>query len=443
MSSSSIDAGLPFVTNAGFSLAKLRSALIARTATVLIALAPVAFSNDMSIVSSARAQEQKSTGHTVRPEIGKPVQAAIDLLKSKRGKEALARVREAEAVADKTPYESYLVDQVRAQASASAGEPAAAARAFEASAASAAAGARERIQFLAAATVQYYVAKEYVKSADVAARYFKEGGADKALRTTYIQALYLGNNFSRAASETLADVQAEEAAGKTPTEMQLQLLADSYQKQRDSSGYGAALEKLVAHYPKRDYWLNAVYGVAGRSGFSERLALDLARLKLATGTMRTATEYVEAAQLSLQAGFPAEAKIMIEQGYASGMLGTGADSDRHKRLRDMAAKNLAEDKKTLGQDDAQVSAAKDGTPLLNAGFNHVLNGNADKGLAMMEQGLRKGGFKRADDARLHLGYAYHLAGHNQKAIQAFKSVQGADGAAGLARLWAVHLGRGS
>jgi hypothetical protein len=158
--------------------------------------------------------------------------------------------------------------------------------------------------------------------------------------------------------------------------------------------------------------------------------------------MRSTGEYVEMAQLALQAGFPAEAKTIVDQGYAAGLLGSGTDADRHKRLRDLTAKNLAEDRKTLGQDDAQTAAAKDGTALFNTGFNYVLNGQSEKGLAMMESALKKGGLKRPDDARLHLGYAYHFAGQNAKAAQHFKSVQGNDGTAALARLWALHVGQG-
>jgi hypothetical protein len=392
-------------------------------------------------LGSALAQER--SGNTVRPEVGKPIQAALELLKSKRGREALAKVREADTVANKTSYEAYIVEQVRAQAAAAAGEAGVAARAFEAAAASSAAPARDRIQFLAAAAVQYLVAKEYAKAVEVAARYFKDGGTDIAIHTTYIQALYLSKDFARSASETLVDVQAEEAAGRTPTEVQLQLLTDSYQKLKDQKGYANALEKLLAYYPKRDYWLNAVYVVAGRAGISDRLALDLARLKLATGTLQTTNEYMEAAQLSLQAGYPAEAQKFIDQGYAAGRLGTGAEAERHKRLRDLAANSLTEDKKTLGQDDAQVAASKDGAALLNMGFNYVLLGSGHKGLELMEQGMRKGGLKHPDDARLHLGYAYHVAGQKQKAIQVLRTIQGGDGSASLARLWIIHLGRGS
>lgn len=394
-------------------------------------------------VGSAQAQEQKGGGNTVRPEIGKPIQAALDLLKSRRGKEALARVQEADAVPNKTSYEAYLVERVRAQAAAAAGDAAGAARAFEATAASSAVSAGERLQFLAAAAGQHYLAKNYGKVAELGARYFRDGGTDKSIRTLYIQALYLGNDFATAGKELLRHIQAEEQAGKTPPEDQLQLLTNVYLKQRDNAAYANALEKLVAYYPKKDYWLAVVHSVGTRPGFSERLALDFARLKLATGTIRTATEYIEAAQLSIQSGLPAEAKKIIDQGYAAGLLGTGTDADRHRRLKDMAAKNLAEDAKSIGQDDAQIAAAKDGTALLNAGINYVLNGNNGKGLEMMEQGMRKGGLKHPDDARLHLGYAYHLAGQNQKAIQLFKTVHGGDGTAALAHLWIIHLGRGS
>lgn len=389
----------------------------------------------------ALAQEPAAKPGTVRPEIGKPVQAALDLLKQKKGKDALTKVREAEAVADKTPHEIFLIDQVRGQAAALAGEASVAARAFEAAANSAAAADKEKLQFLAAAAGQYYLSKDYPKSADLAGRYFKDGGGDKALRTLQVQALYLSNNFAAAAKELLADIQADEQAGKAPTEERLQLLSNAYLKQQNMAGYATAMEKLVAYHPKPDYWLAVIHSMKSRPGFPDRLAIDVGRLKLATGTMRSATEFVEAAQLSLQAGFPAEARKFIDAGYAAGLLGSGPEAERHKRLKDLAAKNLAEDVKTLGQDDAQLAVAKDGTAALNSGLNYVLHGRADKGLAMMESGLAKGGMKHMDDARLRLGYAYYLAGHTQKAIQMFKKAQDAEGTGALARLWAIRLGQ--
>ena len=378
---------------------------------------------------------------TVRAEIGKPVQAALELIKAKKAKEALARLRETDAVKDATPYEAYVVASVRGRAAAMAGDPAAAAAALDAAAGSPAAPAAVRPQLIAAAAEQYYVAKDYGKAAERLARYVKEGGSDPALRTLYIQSLYLGSQYATAERELLADVAADERAGRAPAEERLQLLANVALKQQDSGGYAGALEKLVAYHPKREYWLAAVDATARRAHFPDRLGLDLMRLKLATGTLRGSGEYMDMAQLSLQAGFPAEAKQIIDRGYAGGELGTGAEAARHKRLKDLAAKTLADDDKTLAQDDVQAAAAGDGTALVNGGLNYVLHGQASRGLAMMEKGLKKGGIKHPDEARLHLGYASFLAGDAQRAVAAFKTVQGDDGAAALAHLWLLHLAR--
>jgi hypothetical protein len=404
----------------------------------------IGFCSIALVAASALAQEPGAGAQTVRPEIGKPIQAAIELLKSKKGKEALAKVREAQAVGDRTPYENYLVERVLGQAAAVAGEPSIAARSFENVASSPGSPEGERRQFLAAAASQYYVVKNYAKTTELAARYFKDGGTEKSVRTIYVQALYLGNDFANAAKELTKDLEAEERDGKAPTEEQLQLLANSCSQIKDAACYGKAMEMLVAHYPKRDYWLSVIYSIATRPGFSERLALDVARLKIETGTMRSADEYLDAAQLALQDGFPMDAVRIIDKGYASGILGTGSDAARHKRLKDMAAKNLAEDKKALAREGSQSVAGKDGRALFNEGFNYVLLGKPEQGLALMEKGIRDvKAFRRLEHAKLQLGHAYHLAGQNQKAIQVLKTVQGTDGAAALARLWVIRLSRTS
>jgi hypothetical protein len=381
---------------------------------------------------------------TVRPEVGKPLQAAIDLLKQRRGKEALAQARAAQAVPDKTPYETYLVTRVLGQAAAAAGDHAAAAAALESAAASSAAPEADRRQLLAAAAGQYYALKEYGKAATLATRYFQYGGTDKTIRTIYVQSLYLGGNYGAAARELAQDVENEERAGKNPAEEQLQLLANAYLQSKDTAGYGRAMERLVSMYPKREYWLSVLHNVVTRSGFNERLQIDVARLKLDVGTMRSADEYLEFAQLSLIEGFPMEATRVIEKGYAAGVLGVGSDAARHKRLKDLAAKNLAEDRKAVAEAEKQDPAAKDGKTLFNDGYNLVLHGKSEKGLSMMQQGMKAGGgFRRPDHARLQLGYAYHLAGQNAKALEMFKTVQGTDGAAALARLWVIRLSRTS
>lgn len=392
----------------------------------------------LAFATLASAQDKPPA---VRPEVGKPLQAAIDALKAKRGREALARAREAQEVPNKTPYETYLVTRVLGQAAAAAGESATAGAALESAANSSSAPQADRPQLLAVAAAQYYAAKEYSKAAAAATRYFQYGGSDRSVHMIYVQSLYLGGNYGAAAREMANDLEAEERAGKKPPEDQLQLLANAYLQSKDTAGYGRTIEKLVAYYPKREYWQNAIYNVVTRSGFNDRLQIDVARLKFDLGLLQKSDEYLDFAQLSLIEGFPAEATKVIDKGYAAGVLGTGPEASRHKRLKDLAAKNLAEDRKNLAQAEKGESA-KDGKTLFNDGFNLVLNGRGDKGLSMMQEGIKLGGgFRRPDHAKLQLAYAYHLAGQNDKALQMFKNVQGTDGAAALARLWVLRLNR--
>ncbi len=394
--------------------------------TLLALLAAFALSG---IGSPASAQN-------VRPEVGKPLQAAVEFVKAKKGKEALAKLKEAEAASDRSAYETYLIERTRGQAATSAGEAGLAARSFEAAATSSAAPANDRLPMLAAAAGQYYMAKDYAKAADVAGKYLKDGGSEAGVRTLLVQSLYLGGDLGRASKEIGGLIEAQEQQGKGASEDQLQLWVTICSKLKDAACQARALDKLLTAYPKPSYWQSAIYDVTSASNFPSRLALDVARLKLYVGTMNNTEEYFEAAQLALQEGLPTEAKKIVDKGFAAGLLGTGAEAERHRRLQNMVAKALADDDKTLGQGDAALANAKDGTPLVLTGFNYVTRGQTDKGLAMMEQGISKGGFKRPEDMTLRLGIAQALAGQATKASHTLAGVQG-EGTAALAKLWSI------
>ena len=80
----------------------------------------------ISALPAAYAQEK------VRPEVGKPLQQAQDMLKGKRYKDALAKLREVDGVSGKTPNEAFQIEWTRANAALGAGENDTAAKAFEA-----------------------------------------------------------------------------------------------------------------------------------------------------------------------------------------------------------------------------------------------------------------------------------------------------------------------
>lgn len=375
---------------------------------------------------------------SLRPEVGKPLQAAQELAKGYHYKEALGKISEADAVSGKTPYEIYVVERMRGAVAQEAGDTAIAAKAFESLINSGRLPAADQQKMMEAVAVLNYQSKNYSGAAQWAQRYLKEGGSDPQMRTMLTQAYYLNNDCTGVSNAVQPEIDQDVKAGRSPAEQSLQLLASCYQKQNNGAGYVSVLEQLVSFYPKRSYWADLLHRVETKPGFSDRLDLDLYRLKRATGDFGTADDYMEMTQLSLQAGYPEEAHKVIEEGFASGVLGSGADAARQQRLRALAEKSARQDQQALAQNESQAKSASDGTGLVNVGFAYILEGQAQKGVELIQAGMEKGGLKHPDDAKLHLGVGYWLAGQKAKAVATFKSVQGEDGSRDLARLWVIR-----
>ena len=394
----------------------------------------IVFGVSLFALPAAHAQEK------VRPEVGKPLQQAQDMLKAKRYKEALGKLKEADGVSGKTPNESYLIEFTRANAALGAGENDTAAKAFEAVISSGKAPAASQLSIIDTLVKLYANNKDYASALKWGNRYYKEGGTNPQIRTQMIQAYFQSGDFANSAKESLLDVQADEKAGRKPSEEKLQLLANSYLRQKNTTGYIATIEKLLNHYPKKSLWADVISRLQRKPGFSDRLALDVYRMQLATGNLTATNDYMEMAQLALQAGFPGEAKKVVDEGYTSGALGKGADVDRQKRLRDLVEKRVADNQKVItagGVDEATATAAKDGNALVNLGYNMFTSGQTAKGISLMEAGIKKGDLKRADDAKLRLGTALVQAGQKGKGTQVLKTVQVTDGTQDLANLWMI------
>ena len=370
----------------------------------------------------AHAQSQ-----AVRPEVGKPLQAAAALIKQRKGREALAEVAKAEAVPNRTPYENFLIAQVKASAANLVGDHDTVISASEAVLNSGRASAAQANEMVKAIAVAYYTKKDYAKAAQWAQRYFKEGGNDAAIRTMLLQSQYLGGDCSAVNRSVSAD---ESRA----TEQELQMLLNCYERSKDTGGYVATMEKLVVHYPKKEYWSDLLSRVQKKPGFSDRLALHVYRLKLATGNMNGTNDYMEMAQLALQAGVPAEAKKVVDKGYEVKALGTGQEAARHQRLRDLVARDMAEADKTRAANEQ----SGDGNDLVKVGMNYVFSGKADKGISLIEKGIKAGGLKRPEDAKLTLGEAQIMGGQKERGVKTLRAVQGNDGTADVARLWVLN-----
>ena len=405
-----------------------------RLAHLGLAMAALGFTAATPVLGLSTAY----AAETVRAEVGAPLQAAQNLMKSGKNKEALVELKKADNVSGKTPHETYLIERVRAAAASQAGDNEQAARSFEALIASGKLSASEKSQFTEGLVGIYMRAKDYNK-ANAAINHVLKEHDDPKLRAYLMQNYYAMGNYSAATKELQDQMRSDEKAGRASSKDNLEMLANLQSKSGDKGAYVATLEKLVASYPSERYWTDLLQRVTTKQGFSERLGVDIYRLKLANGLLKKPSEYLELAQLVLRDGAPGEAVKIIDKGYKAGILGTGADAPRHQRLKDLAEKTLADNNKNLAVTQAALNKARDNDGLVALGYALVQAGQADKGLPMMEAAIKSGDLKHPEDAKLHLGQAYAVAGKKSQAISTLKSVGGKDGTAEIARYWVMAI----
>jgi hypothetical protein len=370
----------------------------------------------------------------VRAEVGKPLQQAADFLRAGKAKEALAKVRDAEGVSNKTAIEQLTIDRMKAAAAQRAGDLPLAIQALESVYPKTSGAEQGQIaEQLASAYVQ---TRNNAKANEWLAKAVQAGNNGPGIKQlqSYLQST--SGDYAAIARDAAAAVAAAEQGGKRPEEGDLLRLADAQQRTGNAAAYLSTLEKLLFSYPKKDYWSAYLGRLPRKPGFGDRFAIDVLRLRLASGTLSKADDYMELAQLCLQAGVAAEATRVVDQGFKAGVLGSGPEASRHQRLRDLAAKQQTDSAASLANQASEAEGFKEGDGLVKIGNAYVSLGEVDKGIALIEKGIAKGGLKHPEDGRLRLGLAQlQSAKARATGVQTLRSVKGNDGAAEIARLW--------
>src|SRR6266481_2263499 len=159
-----------------------------------------------------------------RPDVGKPLQAASAALKAHNFKEANAELKKAEGGHEKCPYESFIIEQMRAAIATASGDMVTAIHADEALLSSGRLPQADQTRTLYALGALSYQAKDYGKAISWTNKYFQAGGGDLQMKTVLAQSYYLSNDCGNAVKVQQDQIQTEIKAEKTPAESEFQLL---------------------------------------------------------------------------------------------------------------------------------------------------------------------------------------------------------------------------
>jgi hypothetical protein len=382
-------------------------------------------------MSVAVAQDKKEKGPQVSPKVGKPLKAAQDAITAKNWKEAKAKIDEANAIPDKSPYEVYAIANLLGYVQVNLQDYAGAAKSFETTLNSEFTPADQKISTAKSVAQLYYQNKNYPKVTQYGGQYLKENANDSDMHMMVGQAYYLQNDFPNAAKSLKAAVETAEKAGKTPKEDWLQLLMSAEYEQKNEAGLTAALQKIVALYPKGQYWEQLIQLQEKDINQGGKFSLEIYRLRMYVGAKLEPDEYREIAELAIQAALPGEAEKAMAAAAA-----VGAKTERDTRLTNMAKTQADADKKTLADSEKQAQAAPNGEFLVKTGEAYLSYGNTAKAIELINAGIKKGP-KDADRAKLRLGVAQIEAKQPGEAKKTFASITAGTPYAKLGKLWSL------
>jgi hypothetical protein len=392
----------------------------------------------------ASAPALAASKNTNSEKVAKILQPAQEMLKSKNYTGALAKVHEAQALADKTPFDQYTIDEFGCAASAGAANYAEAAKFCEAKLNDTAFMPEAEVPALVRSLITInYQLKNYDKTIEFATRAVKGGFATEETKAVLGQTYYLKGDWKDTLATENGIVDSEIKAGQLPKDQQLGLILNSCIKLEDQACQEHALEKFVTYYPKPEYWTFLLQRVRASTSGNDATTLQVYRLMLDTDTLKEAGDYNEAAQLALDAGSTGEAQKILEKGFAANAFADQRSKDRNTRLLESVKKSAATDQPTLPKQEKDADAAPTGSKNVALGLAYYGYGQNDKAIDEIQKGITKGGLKNEADAHLLLGIVQLKAGHKDDAMKSFKAVKGDPTLERLANLWTLRARSGA
>lgn len=277
-------------------------------------------------------------------------------------------------------------------------------------------------------------AKDFAKADAALSRLSQLTPNDPEIATLTAETKFRQNRPAEALPLFQKAIAAQEAAGQ-PVPEALHLFA--LQSAVDAKMYPQALalsKTVVTKYPNQKNWRNAILLLRQNTSPQGPALLDMMRLMRAAKAMDTSDEYLLLGDLLARGRFYAEARSVLDEGFASGKLPRG-NADAAAILKEVTPR-IAGDRTALAGLEPRARTAANGEMALRLAEGYYGHADYAKAIELYRLALQKGGV----DAALvnsRLGMALALAGQRPAAEEALKGVTGPRAA--LASYWLLWL----
>ena len=392
-----------------------------------------------AVFTATTVQAAETANKVTTKAVAEPLKKAQEAMKAKQWDAALTEIKKAQASEKKTPFEAYQIDEFLSYVLVQQKKFTEATPVFERMLNSGFMPADQVDDRTKTVAQLHFQNKDYKKAVEWGKKYLEKHPGDETISVLVGQSYYVQNDYKNAASTMTGVVANAEKGGRTPPENWLQIVLSSHFKLDNKDGIADALRKLVRYYPKPEYWENLL-DIYRRKNNGDRVTLGFYRLMNDVGTLKQADDYMETAQLAMDAGVPGEAQAVMEKGVQNGTLKSDdkTTQGRYDRLLAGAKKAAATDKAQLPQLAKEAEKATQGQAYVGLGQAYLSYGQFDEAIDALKKGIAKGGVTDADEAQVSLGIAYLRKGQKDLARQAFKAVKAESKWHDLADMWEIR-----
>jgi hypothetical protein len=387
--------------------------------------------------SKDKDKEKEPAPLQVSKKVGVLYNEASAAINAKQFDVAETKLKEAEAVDKKTPYDQFQIDELRAFSYAIQGINfpellAIYERSLQTPEYFIGDAGKNRIKQIVGAS---YNAKEYGKAVEYGNRWLADHPDDAIVLNTLGNAYYLTKDHKNAYTTMTTLVGLAEKTPEPPKETWLRVALSSAASLEDEGLIASSYEKLLRYFPKEDDWARYLSRMTYKEK-SEPVLLQWYRLYADVGALTRPDQYLDYAQLATDSASHSEAARVLQKGVDSKVLTT----DVHKASLAAARKKADSERQQLGAEEKQVQASSSSTGVMDAGLGlaYFSLEQYDKAVSSLDSGLKKGGLKNPDRYRMALGIAYFKKGDREQARSTFMAIPQDSPLAKAAAAWTVR-----
>ena len=358
----------------------------------------------------------------VGKEVSVPLSAAQKAMQAQDWAGALAAIKQAQAIPNRTPYEDYVINKFLSIDAVNLKDMNTARTAAEAAIASPAMPPEDKKDLvhnafiLESAANNYPAIIVYGKQLEAIAPMDPEQLANMAI------AYYNTKDLATAQQYAQRSIAAAKAAGRQPPQAALEITMNAQAKANPDAAV-QTLEQIVSQTNSAPEWSKLIGAGFGAKGMNDVVAMDLYRLMLVTHSFN-ASEAGLAGRLANQLRYYGDAVSILESAGARGADLATARSNSAKEQGALAAE-ISAGRKSGGQSALYVAEAL-------YGYGRY----ADAEQLARQAGPRAG--KNPGEAQMVVGMALVRQGKFSDAAQAFQSVAGSAAMMKAAHLWGIY-----